>query len=173
MKTIIETQHLLLREFNADDLPALTRLFSDSDVMHFYPATPEPAERAQKLLERCQQFYQHYGYGLWATIYKPTGEFIGRCGLYHWDFEEGPEVEVGYMIAKAYWNRGLATEAARACRDYGFQHLDVPRIISLIRPENTASVRVALKNGMQVAGERMLGEYYHHVYAIDRGCWGC
>jgi ribosomal-protein-alanine N-acetyltransferase len=93
-------------------------------------------------------YYGQYGFGLWATIHKETGEFIGRCGLLPWTIEQRPEVEVAYMLAKAYWGQGLGTEAAQAIRDYGFEQLRLSRLICLIDRENQASIKVAQKIGM-------------------------
>jgi RimJ/RimL family protein N-acetyltransferase len=73
---------------------------------------------------------------------------IGRCGLLPWTLDERPEVEVAYLLAKAYWGQGLGTEAARAVLDYGFEHLHLSRLICLIDRENLASIKVATKIGM-------------------------
>jgi ribosomal-protein-alanine N-acetyltransferase len=86
--------------------------------------------------------------GLWATIYKETGQFIGRCGLLPWTIDGQNEVEVAYLIRKAYWGQGLGTEVAQAILDYGFQELDLRRLICLIDKDNLASIRVAEKIGM-------------------------
>jgi ribosomal-protein-alanine N-acetyltransferase len=86
--------------------------------------------------------------GLWATILKETGAFIGRCGLLPWTIDGRAEVEVAYMIDKAYWGNGLGTEAAQALVDYGFEALGLNRLVCLITPGNEASVRVATKIGL-------------------------
>ena len=79
------------------------------------------------------------------------------------------EVEIGYHTRSDLWEQGLATEAARACRNYGFARLPVERLISLIRPENLPSQRVAEKNGMTVWKEIQWRGLPHLVYAINRG----
>ena len=96
---------------------------------------------------------QQYGFGLWATIYLENGRFIGRCGLIPQEIEGVAEVEIGYMLAKAYWVKGLATEAALAIRNYGFHKLGCSRLISLIDPQNQASMRVAAKIGLRYEKE--------------------
>jgi ribosomal-protein-alanine N-acetyltransferase len=88
--------------------------------------------------------------GLWATIHKETGKFIGRCGLLPWTIDSQQEVEVAYTIAREYWGQGLATEAARAILNYGFEKLHLLRLICLIDPENIPSQRVAEKIGMRL-----------------------
>jgi hypothetical protein len=92
--------------------------------------------------------YIKYGFGMWATIHKETGKFIGRCGLTPMDIEGHEEIEVGYMLAKEYWGQGLATEAAQAILRYGFEQAGLSRLICVINPGNQASSRVALKIGM-------------------------
>jgi RimJ/RimL family protein N-acetyltransferase len=86
--------------------------------------------------------------GLWAAIYKQTGKFIGRCGLLPWTIEDQREVEVAYTIAQEYWGQGLATESACGILEYGFEKLNLSRLICLIDPENIVSQRVAEKIGM-------------------------
>lgn len=93
-------------------------------------------------------YYRQYGFGLWATIHKATEQFIGRCGLIPWTLEGQKEVEVAYLLDKAYWGQGLATEVAEAIRDYGFTQLGLSRLICLIDPGHYASRRVAEKIGM-------------------------
>jgi [ribosomal protein S5]-alanine N-acetyltransferase len=108
-------------------------------------------------------------FSLWATIHKSDDRLIGRCGLLAWDLEGRKETEVGYMIAREFWGRGLATEAARAIRDYGFERLGFERLISLIRPENERSQRVAIKNGMRHERDVMVGEIHARLFSIVKG----
>jgi ribosomal-protein-alanine N-acetyltransferase len=91
---------------------------------------------------------EHPELGLWATIHKETNRFIGRCGLLPWTIDGRYEVEVAYMLAKEFWGRGLATEAARGIAHYAFEQLKRTRLICLIDRENRASIKVATKIGM-------------------------
>jgi RimJ/RimL family protein N-acetyltransferase len=79
------------------------------------------------------------------------------------------EVDLGYRLMVAYWGRGLATEASLACVNYGFQTLELKRIIGLVAPQNHRSVRVLEKCGM--AFERMIDSLGQQMaqYAIDGG----
>jgi ribosomal-protein-alanine N-acetyltransferase len=86
--------------------------------------------------------------GLWATVHKETGKFIGRCGLLPWTIEGRPEVEVAYTISRKYWGQGLGTEAAQGILKYGLEELGLSRLICLIDPNNVASQKVAEKRGM-------------------------
>ena len=101
-------------------------------------------------------------------ILKSTCELIGDCGLVRQSVDAIDEIEIGYHVRRDLWNQGYASEAARACRDYGFANLEVDRLISLIRPENVASRRVAEKNGMTIWKEVTKADLLHYVYAIKR-----
>jgi ribosomal-protein-alanine N-acetyltransferase len=137
-----------------DDLDSLAALYRDPDVRRYFPdGTRTYEETAEELAWIIDVYYSRYGYGLWATIDKETGQLIGRCGLLPWTIEERPEVEVAYLLAREYWGRGLATEAAQAIRDYAFEHLNMSRLICLIDPANHASRRVAEKTGMTLEKE--------------------
>ncbi|MEX2201740.1 MAG: GNAT family N-acetyltransferase, partial [Dongiaceae bacterium] len=104
--------------------------------------------------------------GLWATIHKPSGRFIGRCGLLPWTIEDRLEIEVAYLIAREYWRQGLGVEIARGLMRYGFAQLQLPRLISLIAPENVVSQRTAEKAGMIYEREIVLDDLRCRVYAI-------
>jgi len=167
---VLETERLILRRLTPNDLDDLAALYADPDVMRFYPATRTRAETKQNL-DTLIAMYAERGYGLYATVHKADGRFIGRCGLMIQTVHGKEELEVGYMLDKAYWRRGLATEAARALRDWGFRAFGAPRIISLIRPENVPSQGVALKNGMHHGADTVHANLAHRVYAIERETW--
>ena len=164
---ILETSRLILREFLPGDADVLARVLSDPETMRFYPA-PIDRRGVEEWIARNLRRYADNGHGLWAMILKANGELIGDCGLTVQNVDGIDEVEIGYHVRRDLWGQGLATEAARACRDYGFARLPVERIISLIRPENLSSRRVAEKNGMTVWKELMWRDLPHLVYAIRR-----
>jgi ribosomal-protein-alanine N-acetyltransferase len=93
--------------------------------------------------------YEIYGHSFFATIQKSDQRFIGHCGLLNQEVEGVPEVELGYVLAPQYWQRGLALEGTQALKDYGLQQLGFPRLISLIPPDNVASIHIAEKIGMK------------------------
>ena len=132
-----------------DDLDHLFTLYHSPDVRKYYsegiPSYEETKQELEWMINTC---YAKYGFGMWATIEKKTGKFIGRCGLTPMDIEGREEIEVGYMLAKEYWGQGLATEAARAILQYGFEQEGLSRLICVINPGNQASSRVAEKIGM-------------------------
>jgi ribosomal-protein-alanine N-acetyltransferase len=164
---VLETQRLVLREFQFEDLDALTAILCDPETMRYYPASFDGAAVAD-WIQRNRTRYANDGYGLWAMILKSTRELIGDCGLVRQSVDAVDEIEIGYHMRRDLWNQGYASEAARACRDYGFANLKVDRLISLIRPENLASRRVAEKNGMTIWKEVTKADLLHYVYAIKR-----
>ncbi len=146
---ILETERLILRRLTLDDLDALATLYRDPEVRKYFPEGTLTYEETKEELEWIiDVYYVQYGFGLWATIHRETGEFIGRCGLIPWTIEQHQEVVVAYMLAKEYWGQGLATEAAHAIAQYGFEHLPVLRLICLIDHDHQASIKVATKIGM-------------------------
>ncbi len=147
--TILETKRLLLRPLTLNDLDDLYALYKEPNVRKYFPEGTLTYEETKEELEWIiDVYYGKYGYGLWATIYKETGEFIGRCGLLPWTIEERQEVEVAYLLAERYWRQGLGTEVAQAIVQYGFEVLQMPRLICMMDKENVASVKVAENMGM-------------------------
>jgi ribosomal-protein-alanine N-acetyltransferase len=164
---ILETPRLTLREFCAEDVDALSLILSDPETMRFY-VKPFDRQGTEEWIARNRQRYTKDGHGLWAMILKASGELIGDCGLVVQEIDGASEIEIAYHVRRDHWRQGLATEAARACRDYGFAHLPVDRLVSIIRPENLASRRVAEKNGMVIWKEVARVNLPHLVYTIRR-----
>jgi RimJ/RimL family protein N-acetyltransferase len=158
---VLETERLTLREMSLDDTENLLTIFSDPEAMRFYPGTKDVSE-THGWIQWNLDSYQKYGYGLWIA------EFKGQCGLIMQNIDGTPEVEIGYSFRRALWGQGLATEAAQACRDYGFEQLGLSRLISLIAPGNIVSRRVAEKVGMTL--ERQIIKWNKDIclYAIER-----
>jgi len=151
MATILETNRLLLRHLNLDDLDELFALYSDPEMRQYFPEGVLTYEDTKEELEWHMHGHpKHSELGLWATIHKETGKFIGRCGLLPWEIDGELEIEIAYLIDKAYWGQGLATEAAKGILHYGFEQLNLSRLICLIDPDNIASQRVAEKIGMSL-----------------------
>jgi RimJ/RimL family protein N-acetyltransferase len=165
---ILQTPRLLLRELTPRDADAVAQVLSDPETMRHYPA---PYDRAgvEQWIERNRQRYQNDGVGLWAMELKQTEEVIGDCGILLQQVEGERFYEIGYHLRRDQWHQGLATEAAIACRDWAFAHLKTNRLISLIRPENLPSRRVAERNGMTVWKEVNWRGLPHCVYSIERG----
>ena len=165
---VIETPRLFLRHFTIDDLDAVAEVLCDHDNMRFFARRfkrKDAAERIQTNLRR----YAEDGIGQWALLLKPDNKFAGYCGLARQEIDGIREIEVGYALARHAQGQGIATEAARACMDYAFTTLGEDRIISLIRPENLPSRRVAERNGMAVEKETEFVGLPHLVYVARRG----
>lgn len=170
---VLRTERLLLRRLTIEDLDALAELYADPEVRRYFPeGTLSRDETREELEWIIDVYYARFGYGLWATIERETGQLIGRCGLLPWKVVkarspgalalDGPderpapghrhEVELAYLLARQRWGRGLATEAALAIVDHAFEHLDVGRLICLVDPRNEASLAVARRIGMVAEG---------------------
>lgn len=171
---ILETPRLALREMDAADLPALSAILQDPEVMYAY-AHAFSDEEVQDWLDRQRQRYSQDGFGLWAVIEKQSGTMIGQCGLTLQPCLKETVLEVGYLFRKASWHQGFAIEAARACRDYAFSQLQAQEVFSIIRENNFPSQKVARRNGMRCRG-RLVKHYYgqdmpHLIFSIKRDSW--
>lgn len=147
---IIETDRLLLRKLTPDDLPTLRRLLQDDQAMVAYEGAFSDAG-VQDWLDRQLARYQRWRFGLWAVLLRESGQVIGQCGLTMQPWKGQEVLEIGYLLERAHWHHGYATEAARACKDYAFATLGATEVCSIIRDTNLASQRVALRNGMTPA----------------------
>ncbi len=167
---ILSTERLDFRELTQDDAPALAAIYADIEVMQ-YLATgrTRTLEETQAEIEHHRECYARDGHGLWAAVLRETGALIGRCGLLHWQIDGAEEVEVAYLLGRDHWGGGLGTEAATAIRDWAFENVAAPRLVSLAYPHTKASARVAEKIGMQFDSEVEIFGRSVHVYAVDRG----
>lgn len=146
---VIETERMYLRELNQGDYDALCKILQDEETMYAYEGAFTDQE-VQEWLDRQIARYKKWDFGLWAAVLKETGEVIGQCGLTMQPWKDGEVLEIGYLFQRAFWHKGYATEAARACKEYAFETLHAGEVCSIIRDINTASKRVAERNGMTV-----------------------
>lgn len=137
-----------MREMTQEDFPALCRIMQDEEVMYAYEGAFND-EEVQGWLDRQRMRYQKLGFGLWAVVLKESNEMIGQCGLTMQPWKEEEVLEIGYLFQRAFWHKGYAAEAARGCKKYAFEVLKAEEVCSIIRDTNTASRRVALRNGME------------------------
>lgn len=151
----LETKRLLLRPMLESDLDALLLIFTDPNVMASFGVDPFTHEQMQRWLQRNLDHQKEFGYGLFSVLLKGTGELVGDCGLEQMEVKGVQVAELGYDFRSGFWNQGYATEAASAVRDYAFNVLKLPMLISLIRLGNLASKRVAEKVGMTLEEEFM------------------
>ena len=164
---VFETERLVLRHMVADDLDALLAVLGDPEAMKYYPSTFD-RDGVARWIEWCVESYEKNGYGLYAMVLKKTNSVIGDCGHARQEIEGATEIEIGYHALREHWGQGYATEAAQGAAAYGFDTLGATRLISLVRPENAASRRVAEKVGMKIERGIMRKGLRHFVYALDR-----
>jgi RimJ/RimL family protein N-acetyltransferase len=164
---ILETARLVLREFTPQDADALALVLSDAETMRYYPA-PYDRVGVEQWIERNRSRYRDDGVGLWAIELKSARELIGDCGIILQEVDGERLYEIGYHLRRDFWRQGLATEAAIACRDWAFANPETERLISLIRPQNLPSRRVAERAGMTLWKEVTWRGLAHCVYSIER-----
>ncbi|MFN0122536.1 MAG: GNAT family N-acetyltransferase [Blastocatellia bacterium] len=169
-EAILETERLRLRALREDDLDNLCAIFGDAETMRYYPKVYDREEVRDILAGQLRRF-ECYGGGVSAMELKSTGAFVGDCGLLYQEVEGVWELEVAYHVRRDHWGHGFAPEAARGCFAYGFAHYTVNRMISMIRPVNTPSRRVAEKNGLTLAREIFWRGFQHCVYVMERDQW--
>lgn len=146
---VLETERLRFRRLEISDAEDLFRIYSDTEVMKFMGESPPSIEAERNNIEaHIKKYYQTGSFGFWATIFKESGKFIGRCGLLTSQIAGKDEIEIGYLLDRNFWGKNLATEAACGILDFAFQRLDLKRIVAVIHPENLASKKVAEKAGM-------------------------
>ncbi|HTV05187.1 MAG TPA: GNAT family N-acetyltransferase [Acidobacteriaceae bacterium] len=160
----IETDRLILRPLALDDQEELAAVLCDAETMRWYL---QPLTGAQ-VLEWINRQMDRYASdsGLLGMVEKQTGNLIGDCGVVWQEVEGNNELEVGYHVNRLRWNQGFATEAARTVINDAFDRLGVDHIVSMIRPENAPSRRVAEKNGLTVDRVVFWRNYDHCVYQL-------
>ena len=164
---VLETERLTLRHFVLEDIDVLAEILGDPVMMRFYPQTFDRAA-SRGWIEAQLDRYERDGVGLWAMVLRDNGELIGDCGLAIQHIDGRDETEIGWHVRRDLWGRGLATEAAAACRDWGFANRDVDRLVSIILPANVQSRRVAEKIGMRVGWQTTWADQPHLIHVIDR-----
>jgi RimJ/RimL family protein N-acetyltransferase len=166
----LHTDRLLLRLFCQDDFESYARLLADAEVMRYIgngKALSRP--EAWRHMAMVVGHWQLRGYGPWAVEERASGDLIGRIGIF--SPEGWPDVEVGWMLRRASWGQGFATEGAQAALAYAFTALQQPHVISMIRPDNTTSIRVAEKLGEQLEDRIEMHGDIALVYGIHRETW--
>ena len=157
MSVIIETERLTLRHWKKEDTPSFIEMCADRRVMEFL-SEPLSPEETRVTVKRIMDHFKKHGFGLYAVEQKETKTFIGFTGFMIPNFEHffTPCVEIGWRIKSGEWKKGYATEAAKACLDYGFSELSLKKIFSFTSVRNLASQRV-----MQKIGLLNKGRFYH------------
>ncbi|MEK6283792.1 MAG: GNAT family N-acetyltransferase [Acidobacteriota bacterium] len=163
----VETARLRLRPFTLEDVDDLYRIWTEPGVRRYlWDDEIIPRARVASIIETSLASFESHGFGLWAVLPKAEEALIGFCGF--WFFHEAPTLELLYGIAPAYWNRGLATEAAQAMMRYGFEKLSFERIEASTDAANLASSRVMERARMRFWKREPTNGLDTVYYAITR-----
>ncbi|MBR6555774.1 MAG: GNAT family N-acetyltransferase [Clostridia bacterium] len=167
----IETKRLFLREMTEQDFDALYRIWADPVNMQHYPYVFDEA-RVRSWIRRNIARYQTLGFGLWAVCRKDTGALIGDCGLTMQSINGQILPEIGYHIRADQQQKGYATEAAIAVRDWTFRNTPFQAVYSYMKHTNAPSVRTALAYGCkQIDAYPDDANGITKVFAISRDEW--
>jgi RimJ/RimL family protein N-acetyltransferase len=167
---ILETERLILRMFREDDFEAYARICADAEVMRYLGdgrALSQP--EAWRHMAFIVGHWQLRGYGHWAVEERSSGKLAGRIGFLNpagW-----PGFELGWTLGREFWGNGYATEGARRALKYAFEEMDRDHVISLIQPQNQASIKVAERLGEELEGQTKVFDHEVLIYGIDRADW--
>lgn len=166
----LESERLRLRQFRQDDFESYAVICADPEVMRYLgPGQPLARWEAWRQMAMILGHWQLRGFGLWAVEERATGALIGRIGFF--EPEGWPGFELGWMLRRESWGKGYATEGARCALAHAFTTMGRTHLISLIRPDNAPSIRVAERIGERLEGRVDLFGAEALVYGIDRSSW--
>jgi len=152
LKNTGRSSRLILRQFEERDLDDYADMLADPELVKFIgDGKPKNKEEAWRSMAMVLGHWHLKGFGLWAVEHPETGKLIGRVGLFSphgW-----PGIEVGWMLKKSEWGKGYAIECANYSVIYAFKELGLDQVVSLIHPDNTSSIKLAKRLGMNCQGE--------------------
>ena len=166
----LETDRLILRMLCEADFDRYAELCADPEVMR-YLGDGKPLDRptAWRSLATMVGHWTLRRYGFWAVEERSSGALVGRVGF--WNPEGWPGFELGWVLRRSFWGQGYATEAARVALRFAFSEVNQPKVISLIIPENAASIRVAERLGERLVGSHEVNGRNALVYGLSREEW--
>jgi RimJ/RimL family protein N-acetyltransferase len=169
----LTTARLLAEAITPLHFHELHRLHSDPQVMKTLSADAKPLSEAatREQIEQHVDHWRQHGFGFWIFCRKSDGAFIGRGGLKTYQVDGQEVVGLAYAVLSNYWNKGFATEMARASLDVGFGHLGFPEIGSWTLPINLASQRVMEKLGFQYERDFDFAGLLHRYYRLAAEDW--
>lgn len=171
MKLIQETGRLLIRPLSWDDVPELTEILSDPEVMKHSVRGVYDEAATRRFVEWCLACYKSHRLGPLALVEKGTSTLIGFCGVGPEQVGDAEEMNLGYRLARRYWGRGLATESARAALTYAFGTQACDSVVVIVEPEHIASLRVAEKAGFRSFQEVVFHGKTVRLYRLTRDEW--
>lgn len=149
---ILETERLYLRPLTKDDTESLAKMYADIEVMRFIgEGRTFNRAQAEKSIERWNEYEAQKGYCNWAIVRKEDNVYIGNCGFSR--LPDDSDIEIAYLLDEPYWGKGYASEISKATLEYGFDKLNMNRIVALVYPQNSPSIRVIEKMGMKYEKE--------------------
>ncbi len=164
--TTLVTERLVLRLFNMGDAPVLFRIAQEPDIFRYFPTkTPCEMEKVERNINFQIEHWQKHGYGQMAVTLAKTGQLMGWCGLEF--LSDTNETEVGYLLGKAFWGKGYATEAAKESVKFGIEKIGLKEIIGLTDPENATSQNVLQKCGLAFTRRQVYFGVEMFRYAIQ------
>jgi ribosomal-protein-alanine N-acetyltransferase len=163
----IATDRLHLRPFLESDARRLHQILMEEGVLRYFPNPDPPSlDRVRQFIMKQLEHWEKHGFGRWAVHSKANDELIGWNGLQH--LPKTDEIEIGFLLSKVYWGKGLATEGGKAGLKYGFETLKLERIVGIVHPENTASQGVLKKLGLVFVSEAEYFGMHVHRYVAQR-----
>ena len=164
---VLETARLRLREMTHGDLDFVATMLAHPEVNHYYERRFTRAESSEWLSRQLDR-YRRDGHGLWLVLERETSEPVGQVGLCMQDVEGTRQPEIGWLLHRPFWGKGYATEAGAATRDAAFARWGYDHVISLIRPVNVPSQRVALRIGMMPGRLVYFHGHEHFVFGMEK-----
>jgi RimJ/RimL family protein N-acetyltransferase len=162
----IETERLLIRMFETDDVDPMTRVYGDPEVMQHVCLGVIDGEKTASLLEEYRCAQAERGFSTWAVVEKESGDVVGDVGFGL--YAPTGEPELGYTLAARVWGRGYGLEAAGACVEAAFMYLPHRRLLAKVEPENERSIRLAERLGMRLVGTIAVEGRPHFLLALER-----
>lgn len=176
----LDTHRLKLRQWRDEDFAPFAAMNADLQVMAHFPAALDRAA-SDALAMRCQRLIEEQGWGFWAVEIKASGQFIGFVGLHRpiAELPFSPCVEIGWRLARPFWQKGYASEAARATLRFGFNDLALAEIVTYTSLGNQRSQAVMEKLGMHRTAENFQHPAFpvdhplreHCLYRLARSAW--
>jgi [ribosomal protein S5]-alanine N-acetyltransferase len=164
----LETEHLLLRAWRAEDADAWYSVLQEPDLLKYFPDPRPPSRRmADRYIEHHLDHWETYGYGHWVVTTRGDARIVGWTGLEY--IAELQQTELAYLLSRSVWGRGYATEAGRAAARFAFDAAGVQELIGLVHPGNAASIRVLEKCGMRLVDRVTLWDLEMCRYRVLRG----
>jgi RimJ/RimL family protein N-acetyltransferase len=168
-----ETERLLFRRITEQDFDTWLEFCRYPDSLKYIFSQEQlkvvdPIERCNIWFKRVFNRYENGLGGMNALVDKQTGAFVGQCGLLIQTIDDMEELEIGYSLMPAFRGKGYASEAAKKCKEFAFENEYAASLISVIVPENSDSIKVAMNNGMKLDKTTTSNGDIVNIYRINK-----